>query len=392
MNLQEILVNAGVNFAAGFSWGFVGLAEKLDDRLDIFEYAMKKEGREKLGYDDKKIKSVRNLATINRIALPATFGLLYATYSHFPFIGSVEDYAVAVPSAIAGSLIGGLVGKVFRNWRNKDECEKTVREGIKYLKETERKLGIPRDALTDVDNLDKYLLSEEQRKKIDDAYLGLENAILAGEDLSDNGKPGQRLESAMRTMYETITQENKPYTNILLNWNMKRWEKIMKRAITQREVARFYELELCNECSHSDNCKTKACDKPDFPNAAILGQAEHARVKVFVKEGDEFYTASLEWPDLKMASFENQRVEMYAPGKTNFVCGERTAWTGDYRQIAEQVLQAGKEKYSVMMARFPEKSPEVMKKLMLTMSYLPAFQEHSIGRDGGKDDEPGRTS
>jgi hypothetical protein len=241
MNLQEILVNAGVNFAAGFSWGFVGLAERLDDGMDVFEYAMKKENREKLGYDNAKIKYVRRLANINRIALPATFGLLYAIYSHFPSMGNIEDGAIAIPSAIAGSLVGGLAGRVFRDWRSTGE-EKEVRNGIKYLKQIERKLGVPRDALTDVDNLDKYLLSEEQRKKIDEAFSGLESAILAGEEIAPDGKPNQKFEAAMRTAYETITQEKKPYTQILLNWSMKKWSETVKRATTQREVTRFYDL------------------------------------------------------------------------------------------------------------------------------------------------------
>lgn len=382
MNLQEILASVGINFAAGFSWGFIGLAEKLNDRIDLVEYGMKKEEREKKGYDQSKIKYVRGIASINRFMFPLAFGLSYSVYNN-PNLNA-ENYGVAIPSAIAGSLVGGLAGKVFRNWRNKDEDEKELRAGIKELKKIQKKFGISSEAVIDPENLDKYLLNEEQQARFNQAFSDLEKTVVEGHEIDKDGEPTERFQAAMKIMYETLTENNKPYSQALLKWSAKKWGKIVDRAVAQRKVSEFYELKLCNECPKAGECEDKACKNIELPQATTLGKAEHARVKVFVREGDEFYTADLEWPELKMVRFDEQRAELYSPGKINFTCRERTPWTGDYRRIAEQALEAGKSGYSVIMAKFPAGFPEPIKKLILTMGYLPEYQEHQLS--GNKND------
>ena len=345
MNLQEIVIDAATGFGIGFVTGLSGHPEKYESELEVVE-AIPEEERKEKKFGDEELKELKKQFKKIKVIIPVFAGGVYAgissVFSQNPY-EFPETSAVAIPSAFLGRYIGSRIWKIRNHFRVQDK--KNVIS-----------------AVYDKDNMDKYLLPEEKSQQIREAFSEIEQRILNGESdeliFNKEGSPVKRI-------YDTIAESNSKYAGILLTWSLEKNKKILEQAYLQREISEFYETRF-------------EMPQPHFSagNCIVMGNPETLNLKVFVREGEEFYIKHVEFSDLRILK-EDKTGFFGVLGKEspNITESQREKWAGDYKNLAERFIEE-KTGYSMMLMNVPEKAPPEIINNIIALSFLTSYENY----------------
>jgi hypothetical protein len=329
MNLQNIVCDAGAGFAIGLTWGLKNPNYKLERTLEFIE-AVPEEKRTEIGItkeiSPEVVTYIKNRVFSSSVAIPYLLG---GVYSFVASVASQTPFSENLVATVPCAYLGNFVGRGIRLFKDRKE-----RKMIKTLKQV----------LEDPDNAEKYVLSEEQRQRIDNDLEVIEKGILEGKE-----DPSNFIEQVSR-MYHTLTENPGPYTQIVLGRNTKIVEKVIKRAFLQRKVSEFYEKSYAEGCpEHFKKIFDDLANSPEAIQVLSLGKPKEPKLEVFSKEGNEFYVQRFEWPDMKIIRRDGMPGFSIQINRNNSSTGQIDTFAGDYRAIAERIIGSESEGYSTML-------------------------------------------
>ena len=344
MNLQDILINAGAGFTAGLAVGLAGISERREEKLRLVELIPEKK-RIEIGGEltNKKLKDLKSRLKWSKHSLPFCVGGLYS------LIGSLvsqnphtftEKLVVAAPCAYVGAFVGSRIRK-FRN-----------REGLKEQKNEIRAVSNP-------ENIHRYFLPEDKQKIIDKAFSEIEKMVL-------NGKEEKILhdlhEGPVTRIYNAITEKKTKYTNMLILWSLAKQASVIENANFQKHITYFYEAPYQERLGPGE-----------IIDCALLGVPQDIKLKVFVKEQNDFYVQTFNWPNLKIIANDKAKECRIENIKPETSISDREVWTGDYKSLAEFITKE-REGYSVMLMKAPLELSSEVKERAITATFLQNYE------------------
>ncbi|MDO8741003.1 MAG: hypothetical protein Q7J54_05530 [Candidatus Woesearchaeota archaeon] len=184
--------------------------------------------------------------------------------------------------------------------------------------------------------------------KIKDALTYAEKTIVEGKELDFS-------EKSPLAIYNAMIKNPSPYHHFLQP-SLMMLDKIVRSAMKQRKLFEFYET---------------TSDQSDY---AIWGLPEKPKVKVFIKEKDDFYIQTIELPLLSIKLDDKTNVAKIS-GLPLVYESKRAPWKKDYRRLVT-LLEKEVQTYSVMLAHYPEPIPRITRMKDTTVFFLEAFFIH----------------
>lgn len=342
MSLQEILISTCGGFLTGLGFGLGGIPEKFEERLEVAEIIPE----ERRGVTDERINHIKNRMKQVKYTVPAVIGGMHSLLAS----GGVHDSyslagnaALAIPSAYLGKYVGAVIRKIRTRDRFNDQ---KLRARI----------------AVDPDNMDKYLLSDGERGQLDKSFSEIEQKILEGNEAEVFfGKPN---EGPLKEVYELFMKKEPGYASLLLFWSLSKHVEVARKAMFQRDVTKFYEAPYQEKMGPGE---AVVC--------ALMGYPEDIRLKVFVKERNDFYVQTFDWPNLKIVSDDNVGASAIKNAEPETSVSDREIWTGDYKSLAEFITKE-KEGHSVMLMKAPLELSSEIRERMVTTTFLPHYESY----------------
>ncbi|MFA5259212.1 MAG: hypothetical protein WC979_07355 [Candidatus Pacearchaeota archaeon] len=354
MDLQNIVTDAAAGFSLGLILGLNKSSYTLERTLEFIE-AVPEEKRKEFGIEEpatpEALKYIKKRISIDKTILPYLAGALYSA------IDSVvtsqrfgENIVVSVPFAY----LGNFVGRGIRKFKGKED---------------RRKIQTLKQVLDDPTNAEKYALSIDQRKRIDDYILEMETDILEG-----RGK--KECEGNFSKICQVMSENPGPYTEILLQRSMKRVEDVVRRAVVQTKIRGFYDSPYISELEGCPEFLKEALlnrEKPNAAEAIFATKPTEPKLEVFSKEEGIIYAQRFEWPDLKII----RRDGVPGFGVQGKSClGKEEIFLGDYRTLAQRIAESEEQGYSAMLIKSKERIPERLKRELVTSHFMAEFEDY----------------
>ncbi|MBI2128822.1 hypothetical protein HYU07_01150 [Candidatus Woesearchaeota archaeon] len=167
-------------------------------------------------------------------------------------------------------------------------------------------------------------------EKIKDAAKSIEKTILDGAEF--DVKEVCNKVCSVFIQYCSEAKEFSLYETSILEWSMNELKKIGTDAMKQRKLFEFYET---------------TSNQPDY---TMWSMPEKPNAKVFIKEGDEFYMRTMEFPNLKMGQYDEiDFIDIDC--EAVITESKREPWKKNYKRLAD-IIQEEAKAYSVMLVRY----------------------------------------
>ena len=140
-------------------------------------------------------------------------------------------------------------------------------------------------AAEDIHNFHRYLLPVEKVEIIERAGKDIKEMVLEGrmDDIfSTEGGP-------LEEIYNVVTSGKDVYVSPLVYWSIGYQRRIVEKAKMQKDVGDFFKGEYPERIGPNQVIDLMFCGKPRDTN-----------VDVYVKEDEDFYVRSYNWPSLKI--------------------------------------------------------------------------------------------
>jgi hypothetical protein len=186
----------------------------------------------------------------------------------------------------------------------------------------------------------------------------IEKAILEGdESWREEGGP-------LKSIYNSIANQNKVYTPLVIEWEKNRTKKVIDRAVFQRDLKKFYEKEIYSK-------ESVLC--------VVIGKTTSPKIKLFKKEGEKFYIQTFEWKDTLFIEREGvPDIEVRgAPPKISTIKEE--PWSSDYKALAN-AIDREKEGYTCMLMNALEGTNMTLQTAVLTGTFLDCLRKDEGNR------------
>jgi len=353
MDLQNIVTDAAAGFSLGLILGLNKSSYTLERTLEFID-AVPEEKRKEFGIDSttpEVSKYLRKRVSIDKAIIPYLAGALYSAIDSVVTSQSFgENVLVSVPFAY----LGNFVGRGIRKFKGRDD---------------RRKIQTLKQVLNDPANAEKYALSIDQRKRIDDYILEIETDIL-----EERGEKG--CEGNFSKICRVMSENPGPYTEILLQRTFKKTEEVVKRAVLQTKIKGFYEgpyFSELEECPEFVNEALLNREKPNSAEAIFTGKPREPKIEVFSKEEGIIYAQRFEWPDIKII----RRDGVPGFGVQGRSCpGKEEIFLGDYRTLAQRITENEEQGCSAMLIKSQERIPERLKRELVTSHFMAEFEDY----------------
>ena len=239
-----------------------------------------------------------------------------------------ENVLISVPSAYLGFAAGVLTHRI---------------KGREFRKE----MGIAKEMKRNPDSIESYLTPDE-RSTIRTSLEQIEQGMFEGSFNPLTSKP-------LFLIYSTVIERNKVYTPLVTQWSLKEVEKAISFGKLQKDLKDFYETPLPIEGSIATASLTPlVIDRP---------------TRVFVKEGDKFYSLDVSWKNIQIIERDKTKEVSICGTAPDLRKIQEESWKPNYKTLAHIVEEHGRDANRVIMLA-PENTSLELQGAILTQNYM----------------------
>lgn len=348
MNLQDILIDAGIGFAGGFGIGLSKITTIRRERADFIESTLpllsERERSEGDVNSEEILEQLDNMREYEKrrwVLLPFCYSWVYSLGAGIALPqhgGALENMAISIPAAYVGKIAGSAVRNVLRG---------RIRKDLEILK----KMGLDRE------NVLEYV-PEDKRRDIQCLLADFERMILEGKD-EDLGIESPH--NPLSKLRQTITSDKRLYNRPLIEWSQNEVSRLTQRATLQRDLMQFYE-------------------QGNIGGVGIIGDPEKTKVRIVdIKEG-RIIIYMAEFSEVRMRSYDERGLASIESLIPRLEIDEEEGWNRDYRSLAERILNCWGE-YTIITMKSPEGTTDFAKAIVATEVFLPAFYAYHKSKE-----------